>query len=248
MSPPARTADTPLPAIQSVERAARMLGLFTVDEPRLTLGDLTARMGMSKATVHRYAMALRNAGLLRLHAGFYTLGPRVVELASAALEGLAVVRVAGPYLDRLVTETGETAVLSVWDGEAPVVVRVQDNTSKLVRIMVATGSRLPLDSAQGQVFRAFLDREDHAREVEAVRAQRLAQNAAVVDGIAALAAPVFQGSEITATLALVGTTASIETDLAGTMASALLSAANTLSAELGFVQPERSSREGSQLE
>jgi DNA-binding IclR family transcriptional regulator len=232
-------APTPLPAIQSVERAARMLGLFTVDEPQLTLGELTQRMGMSKATVHRYATALRNAGLLRLHDGLYTLGPRVVELASAALEGLAVVRIAGPYLDQLVSGTGETAVLSVWDGEAPVVVRVQDNTSKLVRIIVATGSRLPLDSAQGQVFRAFLNRDDPTAELEAVREQRLAQNAAVVDGIAALAAPVFQGAEIIATLALVGTTASIQTDAAGPMAQALLSAANTLTAELGFVEPER---------
>jgi IclR family pca regulon transcriptional regulator len=219
-----------------------MLGLFTVDEPRLTLGDLTTRMGMNKATVHRYALALRNAGLLRFNDGLYTLGPRVVELASAALEGLAVVRLAGPYLDELVSATGETAVLSVWDGEAPVVVRVQDNTSKLVRIMVATGSRLPRDSAQGQVFQAFLDREDASAELARIRAQRLAENAAVVGGIAALAAPVFQGAEIIATLALVGTTVSIETDLRGKMARALVSAADTLSAELGFVEPERRDR------
>jgi IclR family pca regulon transcriptional regulator len=216
-----------------------MLSLFTADEPRLTLGELTARMEMSKATVHRYATALRNAGLLRLHNGLYTLGPRVVELSSAALEGLAVVRVAGPYLDRLVTETGETAVLSVWDGEAPVVVRVQDNTGKLVRIIVATGSRLPADSAQGQVFRAFLDRDEDDPELRVVREQRLAHYAAVVDGIAAIAAPVFQGAEIAATVALVGTTASIESDPRASMGEALRSAADTLSTELGFVEPER---------
>jgi DNA-binding IclR family transcriptional regulator len=238
VTPPAARAEAAVPAIQSVERAARMLGLFTVEEPQLTLGELTARMGMSKATVHRYATALRNAGLLRLHDGLYTLGPRVVELASAALEGLAVVRVAAPYLDRLVSETGETAVLSVWDGEAPVVVRVHDNTSKLVRIIVATGSRLPLDSAQGQLFTAFLDR-DNSPELERVREQRLAVNAAVVDGIAALAAPVFQGAEITATLALVGTTASIDSAPDAPMARALRTAADNLSTELGFVEPER---------
>jgi DNA-binding IclR family transcriptional regulator len=239
MTPRSRMAETPLPAIQSVERAARMLGLFTVEQPELALSDLTARSGMSKGTVHRYATALRNAGLLRLHNGVYTLGPRVVELASAALEGLGVVRVAGPYLDRLVSETGETAVLSVWDGEAPVVVRVQDNTSKLVRIVVATGSRLPPDSAQGQLFRAFLERDDVSTGLRRVRELRMAQNAAVVDGIAALAAPVFQGAEIAATLALVGTTASIETEPSAPMARALRAAAETLSAELGFVQPER---------
>jgi DNA-binding IclR family transcriptional regulator len=231
-------AEKPLPAIQSVERAARMLGLFTVDEPKLMLSDLTARMGMSKATVHRYATALRNAGLLRFTNGYYTLGPRVVELASAALAGLSVMKVAGPYLERLVAETGETAVLSVWDGEAPVVVRVDANSSRLVRIVVATGSRLPPESAQGQVFRAFMSLPGSDSALDRVRDARLAQYSAVVEGIAALAAPVFQGAEIVATIALVGTTSSIEND--GEMASLLCDAAENLSTELGFVEPERS--------
>jgi IclR family pca regulon transcriptional regulator len=235
----ARPAETPLPAIQSVERAARMLGLFTVEEPQLTLAELTARMAMSKATVHRYATALRNAGLLRFTGGYYTLGPRVVELASAALAGLAVVAVAGPYLERLVAETGETAVLSVWDGEAPVVVRVDANTSRLVRIIVATGSRLPLDSAQGKVFRAFLEAAGTDAELERIRSSRVAHYGAVVDGIGALAAPVFQGAEIVATLALVGTTASIDADLGSPLAGALREAADALSTELGFVEPGR---------
>jgi DNA-binding IclR family transcriptional regulator len=236
------TPPAPLPAIQSVERAARMLGLFTVEQPQLTLGDLTVGMGMSKATVHRYATALRNAGLLRLTRGFYTLGPRVVELASAALAGLAVMKVAGPYLERLVGLTEETAVLSVWDGEAPVVVRVDDNTSKLVRIIVATGSRLPEDSAQGQVFRAFMEPAGAGAALDRVRDERLAHYAAVVDGIAALAAPVFQGAEIVATIALVGTTASVQTATGGEMAAALRDAADNLSTELGFVEPERRRR------
>jgi DNA-binding IclR family transcriptional regulator len=234
-----RVPETPLPAIQSVERAARMLGLFTVDQPQLTLGDLTTRMAMSKATVHRYATALRNAGLLRLTGGYYTLGPRVVELASVALAGLAVIKVAGPYLERLVSQTGETAVLSVWDGEAPVVVRVDDNSSRLVRIIVATGSRLPLDSAQGQVFRAFMEPPGTDTGLDRVRETRLAHYAAVVDGIAALAVPVFQGEDIVATMALVGTTASVETAAEGTMAAALRDAAENLSTELGFVEPDR---------
>jgi IclR family pca regulon transcriptional regulator len=238
----ARTGDGSVPAIQSVERAAKMLGLFTVDEPQLTLGELTTRMGMSKATVHRYATALRNAGLIRQTGGLYTLGPRVVELASAALAGLAVVTVAGPYLERLVTQTGETAVLSVWDGEAPVVVRVDANTSRLVRIVVTTGSRLPLDSAQGKVFRAFLGASEGDPELDDVRRWRVAHYGAVVEGIGALAAPVFQGPEIVATVALVGTAASIDPDPEAPLARALRDAADALSTELGFVEPHRRQR------
>jgi IclR family pca regulon transcriptional regulator len=226
---------TQVSGIQSVERAARMLTLFTVDAPELTLGELTARMGMSKATAHRYATALRHAGLLRLTRGAYSLGPRIVETAPAALAALGVVQVAGPYMERLVADAGQTAVLSVWDGDAPVVVRVDDNPARLVRIIVVTGSRLPMDSAQGQVFRAFLGGADDPAAA-AVREARLAFYAHVVDGIAALAAPVFQGDEIVATLALVGTTAAIETDADGAMARTLRGAAEALSAERGCTE------------
>ena len=230
------TASAPAPPVnQSVERAARMLGLFSVDEPELTLSELTRRMGLTKATAHRYATALRAAGLLRSHNGVYSLGPRVVELAAAALAGLGVIRVAEPYLLRLMTETGQTSVLSVWDGEAPVVVRVSENHERLVRIVVAAGSRLPPDSAQGKVFRAFLG-DDGDPDLDAVRRDGFAANAVVVEGVTAVAAPVFQGEEIVATIAVVGTSAAIDATPESTLTQALRNAAMGLSTELGFVQ------------
>lgn len=226
------------PINQSVERAARLLSLFSVDEPELSLAELQARLGTSKATAHRYATALRRAGLLRLSGGGYTLGPRIVELAATALAGLRIVKVAGPYLERLVAELNETAVLSVWDGDAPVVVRVDDNTNRLVRINVRTGSRLPLDSAQGKIFRAHLRAPEDAEAV-AVRKAGVVFHARTVEGIAALAAPVFQGDEIAATMALVGTTASIAPELDSGAATRLRELADALSAELGFLPTER---------
>lgn len=227
--------DARAPVNQSVERAARLLALFSVEEPELTLAELTTRLGTSKATAHRYATALRRAGLLRVTAAGYTLGPRIVELAATALAGLRIVQVAGPHMERLVAEVNETVVLSVWDGEAPVVVRVDDNTNRLVRINVRTGSRLPLDSAQGKIFRAFAS---GGAGLEDVRATGLAFNARIVEGIAALAAPLFQGEELVAAMALVGTTAAIPDDVRSELARALQQTAARLSAELGFLRPE----------
>jgi DNA-binding IclR family transcriptional regulator len=229
------SVDARAPVNQSVERAARLLALFSVEEPELTLTELTTRLGTSKATAHRYATALRRAGLLRVTRTGYTLGPRIVELAATALAGLRIVQVAGPYMEQLVADVNETAVLSVWDGEAPVVVRVDDNTNRLVRINVRTGSRLPLDSAQGKIFRAFAL---GAEGLDDVRASGLAFNARIVEGIAALAAPVFQGDELVAAMALVGTSAAVPDDVHSRLAKALNKIARRLSAELGFLRPE----------
>jgi DNA-binding IclR family transcriptional regulator len=57
----------------------------------------------------------------------------------------------------------------------------------------------------------------------------------VVEGICAIAAPVFQGDDLVAAMALVGTTASIDTDPDGHMGRLLRETAAALSNELGFV-------------
>jgi len=219
---------------QSVARAAQLLEMFTVERPALSLGEITERLEVSKPTAHRYATALRDAGLVRQADGAYTLGPRVVELASAALAGLEVIEVAGPHLARLGAETSQSAVLSVWDGEAPVVVRVHDAAAgRIVRIVVATGSRLPTASAQGIVFRAHMDRDDPDPALAAARRDRLAYFPDVVEGIAALASPVLRGEEIVATIAVVGTSAAIARSPRAVMSRTLVAAADALSRELG---------------
>jgi DNA-binding IclR family transcriptional regulator len=240
-----RAADEPAPVNQSVERAVRLLGLFSGDEPELTLAQLTDRLGTSKATTHRYTLALRQVGLLRFDpgAGVYSLGPRIVELAATALAGLRIIKVAGPTMERLVAELNETVVLSIWDGESPVVVRVEDNTDRLVRIIVRTGARLPRrTSAQGKIFLAFgTDGDDLSTAERAeILQHRVAINSQVVDGIRAIATPVFQGDDLTAAMAVVGTIASLPDQPDSTIAQRLRAAAEGLSAQLGFSVEERS--------
>lgn len=244
---------TGTPLNRSIERAARMLGFFTPEKPELTLGELTTQLAASKATAHRYAMALRRAGLLRYDPSrqVYALGPRIVELAASALAGLRIIKLAGPHMERLLREVNETVVLSVWDGEAPVVVRVEDNTDRIVRIVVRTGSRLPEFSAQGKVFAVFSaellskgrPRGDvpgiPASEAEAIRATRVAVNSQVVQGIRAIATPLFQDTRLVAAMALVGTLVSIPEAADSPLAERLREAAEILSAELGFLPAER---------
>jgi DNA-binding IclR family transcriptional regulator len=146
-------------------------------------------------------------------------------------------------MERLVAELNETVVLSIWDGESPVVVRVEDNTDRLVRIIVRTGARLPREtSAQGKIFLAFGTSGDELshRERATILEHRVAVNSQVVDGIRAIATPIFQGEELTAAMAVVGTIASVPDEADSTVAKRLRAAAEALSAELGFSIEERS--------
>lgn len=236
---------TEAPINQSVDRAVQMLGFFTPEEPELTLAQLIERLGTSRATTHRYAMALRRVGLLRYDAasGTYSLGPRIVELAATALSGLRIIRIAGPHMERLAAELNETVVLSIWDGDSPVVVRVDDNTDRVVHIVVRTGSRLArTTSAQGKVFLAFSGPDDELdrKEFDRVRATGIAINTLNADGIRAIATPIFQDRDIVAAMAVVGTIANLPAKENAPLCLRLRKTADTLSAELGFSDQERS--------
>ncbi|MFH8658188.1 IclR family transcriptional regulator [Streptomyces afghaniensis] len=241
---PDRTA----PTIQTVQRAALILGSFTVGKPHMSLNEITARLGASKATAHRYTKALRAANLLRYdeRTSLYSLGPQVLTLATAARAGLPIVAAAEPYMEELVRRIDETIVLSVWDGESATVVRSVDNTDHMVRISVRVGSRLDLTaSAQGRVFLAFLPPEqvptlprsvrksELNEELEAIRKHGLSVNSPTVNGVRTVAAPIFEGDKISGTLAIVGTTATVSDDVKSPMAQALLETARALSQRLG---------------
>ncbi|WP_283138325.1 IclR family transcriptional regulator [Rhizohabitans arisaemae] len=239
------------PAIQTVQRVAAILDAFTTGSPRLTLAETVGRLGVSRSTAHRYAKALCAANLLRYdqRTALYSLSPRILSLAAAARAGLPIVATAEPFMNRLLADTDETVVLSVWDGEAPTVLRCADNTDRTIGISVRTGSRLDLTTtAQGKVFCAYLPAEQvpgMARllrrspalraELAAIRDTGLAVNS--TNGVRSIAAPVFQSGSVTAAMAVIGATVNVPDDAGSPIAKALAAAARALSEHLGSSSP-----------
>lgn len=236
------------PVIQAVERAAVILSAFTPARPRLSLNEITAVLGTSKATAHRYTKALREVNLLRYDPTetVYSLGPQVLTLAAAARSGLPVIKLAEPLMEQLLREVQETVVLSVWDGESPIVVASNDNTDHVARVAVRLGARLsPTASAQGRVFCAFLPDEEvpmlrreiqsdpeFAAELVRIRESGVSVKSPVVNGLRTLAAPVFQADHVVAALAVVATSVASDEQVQRNI-DALRSTAERLSAALG---------------
>jgi DNA-binding IclR family transcriptional regulator len=248
---PAKFDDLPLvsaneaaPTIQTVQRAAMILAAFTVSQPYLSLNEITRRLGASKATAHRYTKALRAANLLGYdqNTALYLLGPQILTLAAAARAALPILGIAEPYMAQLQLRVDETIVLSVWDGQSPIVIRSLDNTERMIGVSVRTGTRLNLTgSAQGRVFCAHLSTRERPAldetpalkdELEAIRRDGVSINVAAPNGVRSVAAPVFQAGEVTACLAIIGTTASVSADPQSFMARALCDTTVALSARL----------------
>jgi DNA-binding IclR family transcriptional regulator len=154
-----------------------------------SLADLVAATGLSRATVHRLAVALVTHGVLRRDpAGRFALGLRLVGLGREAAAGWPLGERAAPVLAGLRDRTGESVQLYVRDGDARLCVASLESPHEL-RTIVAFGARLPLDrGSAGTVLRGEVP--DGAAWVESVEER--------APGVASVSAGARVGGELVA--------------------------------------------------
>lgn len=85
--------------------------------PEWGVRDLAAATGLPRSSVHRIVREMTGLGLLTPAGtnGRAEVGPTLMRLAVSLTEHVDVLRVAGPVLDALRDETGETAILTIHD-------------------------------------------------------------------------------------------------------------------------------------
>src|SRR5436190_6660796 len=110
----ARTGKPAVRHVAAVERALAVLDAVA-DAEDVGTNELARQTGINASTVSRLLATLVARGLVRHveETGRYRLGPRLVELGSAALAGFDLRELARPELIALAAETGETTTLSV---------------------------------------------------------------------------------------------------------------------------------------
>ncbi|MEQ3553857.1 helix-turn-helix domain-containing protein [Pseudonocardia nematodicida] len=250
MSETARRGTEGTTDIQAVTRASQILALFRPGRPHLTVASAALELGLNRTTTHRYFATLVSAGMLERGRDGQTYGPGglLVQLGTFALGRRAVVDLAPAHLAGLARRTGLSAALSLWGSAGPVVARVEEDSTNTVVVSVRVGHQLPVDSAQNQVFLAFMgdrarasrildedddDGGDLARRVTRVRRTGLATTHLADSDITAAGAPVFDESGLCATIALIGTARTLPVPEAPAAFRALAGTALALGRELG---------------
>ncbi len=98
-----------------------MRGLAVIQAVASGARDLKAiasHVGTTRSTTHRLASALVDERYLRvLPQVGYLLGPKLIELGFQAREEVPLVMLAGPWLDELSRQTGDTIHLAIRDGD-----------------------------------------------------------------------------------------------------------------------------------
>lgn len=240
--------------IQVIERVGQILGLLTTENASLKTAETAAELGMQRTTVHRYLASMVPAGILqRQEDGSFVPGPLMVQVGALALGARTILHLARPLMRELAHETRQTVVLSQWGRHGPVVVLVEEDRTREVRLTVNIGYALRLDTAQAAVFlghhpdpvlaRQLIDQlpESLAAEVNEMtaraREERLVIRTSEPHGIRAMAAPVFEDDEMTAVMALVGTSTEVEVETNSHQARRLTTTVRRLSMALSSEAP-----------
>jgi DNA-binding IclR family transcriptional regulator len=140
-----------------VERVIEVLNLLAAHPgQRYTLSDISRDLGFNKATLHALLWALTEAGyLVRDNADkSYTVGPALIALGNAAMEGFAVVQAALPEMELLQAELGHDCIASAAIHNE-IVILARTGRPRPFGVNVLPGMRVPLVPPLGTVFVAW---------------------------------------------------------------------------------------------
>ncbi len=130
--------------LQTVEKAAQVLYLFTPERPEWGVSQVAAELGLPKSSAHAFLSTVAEVGLLyRLMTGRYRLGFRILTLSQSLLHNTPWREAAASEMEKLRHATGETVHLAVMaGGELVSVIRLDGTRPDHAQISPA-GSVVP---------------------------------------------------------------------------------------------------------
>jgi len=169
---PASSLDrmTAQPPVKILDKALRVLMLFTPEQPEWGVTGIAVGVGMSKSTVHRILKVLEQHGFVRQNplSRRFRLGLAGIELGRRAQSGFELRSVALPIMEELSAESGETVLLQVLSSEGDRVVCIERvERRRGLRLILDVGSTAPLHAGcSSKVLLAYLGNEQISRVLE----------------------------------------------------------------------------------
>jgi IclR family transcriptional regulator, pca regulon regulatory protein len=243
-----------------------ILETFTPESPRLTLQEVTRKIGLPQTTVHRllYTLTYKKYIVCDAQKKYY-LGPKFASLGMTVLASLELREVALPFLEDLSRESQQNTNLGILDGTEVVYIQRVEKKS-LISMNLQVGSRLNCyETSMGRAILAFLDAEKLETVLkEVLRTKGLAQRIGArgeallnilagvrrrgyalddeewLQGVRAIAAPVFnmQGKVAAAVNMPVFSPAISRKKLIQDFVPILMSATEKISSSLGYRSPQ----------
>lgn len=147
---------TPVPIVDSLATALRILDYFTIREPELSLRELGEKSGLYKSRIHRLCGTLVAQGFLtRMPSSSYRLGPKLMALGKIYENTNTLVTISRSIMKQLAELSGESVALFSLDGETSFCLARELGSSRLV-FSIQEGDTMELHaSAAGRILMTF---------------------------------------------------------------------------------------------
>jgi IclR family pca regulon transcriptional regulator len=128
--------------VLSLARGLRVIECFDGHTEGRSIGEIAREAGLSRAAVRRLLMTLEMLGYAESSRRAYRLKTRVLKLGLSYLSSTSVIAAAQPVLERISASLGESASMSMLDGDQIVYV-ARASASRVLSVGLSVGSRLP---------------------------------------------------------------------------------------------------------
>jgi IclR family pca regulon transcriptional regulator len=169
--------DDDLPAkrdlIAGLEKGLQVIEAFDQERSRLTIAEVAARTGLTRAAARRYLITLTHLGYMRHENKLFALTPLVLRLGQSYLHSARLPRIVQPLLYRLAYSLGEAASAGVLDHDQLVCVAAV-SAGQLVSSTLQPGTRVPAYcTASGRMLLASLPQEAVAEFLERAHPEQI---------------------------------------------------------------------------
>lgn len=132
----------PADLVVGLGRGLAVIESFNDEHPRMTVAQVSQCAGIPRSAARRHLLSLCHFGFAQTDGKLFWLTPRILRLGQSYLESARLPRLVQPYLQHLSTVCGETANVSVLDGQEVVYIS-RSNSPRVVSIGFHAGARAP---------------------------------------------------------------------------------------------------------
>lgn len=150
------SAPSPRDLVAGLEKGLQVIAAFDQERSRLSIADVAAHTGLTRAAARRYLITLTHLGYMRHENKLFSLTPMVLRLGQSYLHSARLPRLAQPLLYRLAYALGEAASVGILDHDQLVCVAAV-SAGQLVSATLQPGTRVPAwCTANGRMLLASL--------------------------------------------------------------------------------------------
>jgi len=217
------TSSQPTRGVDSARRVLQILLQFSANRPQTTIDEVARLHAISIPSAYRYMALLREMYLVEERTrGVYVLSPQIIRLANAAEQSLDLATVSKPFLEHLMEETHETALVVKRVQDAAVCVAVAEPDKSLsisfqpgfimplhkgavAKVLLATTPKRKQQSLIAKIRPALSSEEtdDLVATLDKIRKANFAESESEVDkGVWAVAAPIVVSNRVLAAVSV----------------------------------------------